>query len=192
MISCHRWKFPRKQILIDNIETKLSLSTGLAKVTGVSAGWICKWRGQKYLRCLRQWHKANFQESLSRKSTIPTNIRDHSPPEFKATLLGMCPNTEFLLVQIQENTDQNKLCICKLLTHCNLPIYYEVSQYTAENIGGYSKAVVRRKIVHTEFFLVCIFLYLNWIRRFTPQISVFTRNAGKYKPEKLSIWTIFM
>ena len=38
MISCLGWKFPRKQTLIDNIETKLSLSTALAKVTGVSAG----------------------------------------------------------------------------------------------------------------------------------------------------------
>ena len=192
MVSYLRWKFPRKQTLIDNIETKLSLSTRLSKVTGLSAGWICKWRGQKYLRCLRQWHKANFQESLSRKSTIPKNIRDHSPPEFKATLLGKCPNTEFLLVRIQENAAQIKLCIWTLLTQCNLRIYCEVSQYTGENIGGYSKEVARRKIVHTEFFLVCILLYLNWIRRFTPQISAFTRNAGKYKPEKVSIWTIFM
>ena len=37
MISCLRWKFPSKQSFIDNIETKLSLSTGLAKVTAESA-----------------------------------------------------------------------------------------------------------------------------------------------------------
>ena len=36
---------------------------------------------------LRQWHKANFQESLSSKSTIPKNIRDHSPLNSKQLCL---------------------------------------------------------------------------------------------------------
>ena len=37
---------------------------------------------------------------------------------------------------------------------------------------------------NTEIFLVLIFLYLDRIRRFTPQISVFSPNTGKYGPEK--------
>ena len=35
-----------------------------------------------------------------------------------------------------------------------------------------------------SFFLVCIFLYSDWIRRFMELISVFSRNTGKYGPEK--------
>ena len=37
-------------------------------------------------------------------------------------------------------------------------------------------------------FLVCIFLHLDWIRRNTPYLSVFTLNAGKYGPE----WTVIL
>ena len=42
-------------------------------------------------------------------------------------------------------------------------------------------------------FLVRIFLYLDWIQRFTTssEHSVFSPNAGKYGPEKLHIWTFF-
>ena len=41
-----------------------------------------------------------------------------------------------------------------------------------------------KKYPNTEFFLVCIFLYSNWIRRFTPYISVFSPNPGIYGPKK--------
>ena len=43
---------------------------------------------------------------------------------------------------------------------------------------------LRKKHPNTEFFLVRIFPYLNWIRRNTRCLSVFTPNAGKYGPEK--------
>ena len=36
---------------------------------------------------------------------------------------------------------------------------------------------------NTELLLACIFLYSDWIRRFTPQIFVFSPNTGKYGPE---------
>ena len=35
----------------------------------------------------------------------------------------------------------------------------------------------------TELFLVRIFLYLEWIRRETEYLSVFSPNTGKYGPE---------
>ena len=37
---------------------------------------------------------------------------------------------------------------------------------------------------NTEFFLVSIFPYSDWIRRFAEEISVFSPNMGKYGPEK--------
>ena len=40
-------------------------------------------------------------------------------------------------------------------------------------------------------FLVRIFLHLDWIRRDTPYLSVFSPNAGNYGPEKLRIQTLF-
>ena len=43
---------------------------------------------------------------------------------------------------------------------------------------------LREKRLKMEFFLVRIFLYLNWKRRFAEYISVFTPNEGKYGPEK--------
>ena len=43
---------------------------------------------------------------------------------------------------------------------------------------------LREKCPNTELFLVRIFLYLDWIQRFTGWISVFSPNTGKYGPEK--------
>ena len=42
-----------------------------------------------------------------------------------------------------------------------------------------------------EIFLVRVFLYSDWIRRFTPQISVFSPNTGKYGPERSSVFGQF-
>ena len=36
------------------------------------------------------------------------------------TMHEKCPNTKFFLVQIQENTDQKKLCIWTLFTQCDV------------------------------------------------------------------------
>ena len=46
-------------------------------------------------------------------------------------------------------------------------------------------------VLNIEFFLVRIFLYSDWKRRFTWQLFVFSPNTGKYGPEKLRIWTLF-
>ena len=40
-------------------------------------------------------------------------------------------------------------------------------------------------------FLICIFRHLDWIRRDTSYLFVFSLNAGKYRPEKLQIRTLF-
>ena len=44
--------------------------------------------------------------------------------------------------------------------------------------------VLLEKCPNTEFFLVCIFLYSNWIRRFTEKFSVFSPYTGEYGSEK--------
>ena len=44
-------------------------------------------------------------------------------------------------------------------------------------------SALRENCPNTELFLVRIFLYSDWIRRFTPWISVFSPNTGKYGPE---------
>ena len=43
---------------------------------------------------------------------------------------------------------------------------------------------MREKRPNTEFFLARIFPHLVWIRRDTEYLFVFSRNAGKYGPEK--------
>ena len=42
---------------------------------------------------------------------------------------------------------------------------------------------LRQMCPNAELFLVGIFLYLDWIRRFTEYIPVFRPNTGKYGPE---------
>ena len=53
------------------------------------------------------------------------------------------------------------------------------------------KSTPQEKCPYLEFFLVCIFPHLEWIRRFIKWIFVFSPNAGKCTPEKLRIRTIF-
>ena len=50
---------------------------------------------------------------------------------------------------------------------------------------------LREKCPKAEFFLVRIFPHSDWIRRFTPLISVFSPNAGKYGPEKTPYFDTF-
>ena len=46
-------------------------------------------------------------------------------------------------------------------------------------------SALREKCPNNKFFLVCIFPHLDWIRRYTEYLSVFSPNAGKYGPEKI-------
>ena len=50
---------------------------------------------------------------------------------------------------------------------------------------------LHEKCPNTKFFLVRTFLFSDWIRRFTPQISVFSANTGKHGPEKNSVFGHF-
>ena len=53
-------------------------------------------------------------------------------------------------------------------------------------------SALRKKCPNTEFFLVRIFPHSDWLRIDAEYLSVFIPNAGKYRPEKLHIWTLFM
>ena len=46
------------------------------------------------------------------------------------------------------------------------------------------KQKLREKCPNTEFFLVRIFPYSDWIRKDAPYLSVFSPNARKYGPKK--------
>ena len=50
---------------------------------------------------------------------------------------------------------------------------------------------LREKCSNTEFFVVRIFPYSDWIRRFTMSISVFRPKTGKYGPEKIPSCILF-
>ena len=50
---------------------------------------------------------------------------------------------------------------------------------------------LREKCPNTEFVLVRIFPYSDWIRRDVEYLSVFSPNTGKYGPKKLRICTLF-
>ena len=50
---------------------------------------------------------------------------------------------------------------------------------------------LHEKCPNMEFSLVCIFQHLDWIRRDTSYVSVFSPNAGKYGPGKTSCLETF-
>ena len=56
--------------------------------------------------------------------------------------------------------------------------------YVLQMIFSFNEVTQRKKCPNTEFFLVHIFMYLDWIWIFTPSISVFSPNIWKYGPEK--------
>ena len=60
--------------------------------------------------------------------------------------------------------------------------------FLSNNFHGYCPKLVvislREKYPNTEFLLVRIFPHLDWIRRNTECLSVFSPIAGKYGPEK--------
>ena len=45
---------------------------------------------------------------------------------------------------------------------------------------------------YSEFFWSVFFPHLDWIGRYTVYLSAFRPNAGKYRPEKLQMRTLFM
>ena len=53
------------------------------------------------------------------------------------------------------------------------------------------RLTLREKCPNMEFFLVRIFPHSDWIRRDTMYLSVFSPNAGKYRPEKAPCLNIF-
>ena len=56
---------------------------------------------------------------------------------------------------------------------------------------GFDHISLREKYPNKEVFLVSIFPHLDWERRDTPFLSVFSPNAGKYEPEKTPYLDIF-
>ena len=63
------------------------------------------------------------------------------------------------------------------LFHCSQCIQMKYS-----NMNFFRKSL-RGKCPNTKFFLVRILPHLDWIRRDTPYLSVFSLNAGGYGPE---------
>ena len=66
-----------------------------------------------------------------------------------------------------------------------LPFYYEM-YFDSQKCHHYSQITLCEKCPNTKFFLVRTFPYSSWIRRFTESIFVFSKNTGKYGPEKIS------
>ena len=53
----------------------------------------------------------------------------------------------------------------------------------SQEFMNFMSVSIKHHCVKSVQILVRIFLYLDWIRRFTPYISVFSPNTGKYWPE---------
>ena len=63
--------------------------------------------------------------------------------------------------------------------------------HNVSSFASYEDIVTAWKYPDTEFFLIRIFSYSDWIRIVTPYLSVFSPNAWKYGPEKTSYLDTF-
>ena len=60
----------------------------------------------------------------------------------------------------------------------------DASQFSTFHENKSKHDTLRERWPNKEVCLVRIFLHSDSLRRFTPQISVFSPNTGKYGPEK--------
>ena len=77
----------------------------------------------------------------------------------------------------------NHTTILKMLIHFQEMSAMDFVLKNVKVLNLYYFVPLREKCPSTELFLVHIFLYSDRIRRFTPKISVFSSNTGKYGPE---------
>ena len=96
----------------------------------------------------------------------------------------------FLLLTLNTEMLAGKLAIAYICGNANIlaetPYYLYVCNIPASSFSHCVKSVPI-----PSFFLVRIFPYSDKIRRFTPQIPVFSANTGKYGTEKTSYLDIF-
>ena len=75
------------------------------------------------------------------------------------------------------------MTIRKLLSHLAFSLFGPILFDRNCSVLHFSTPL-REKCSNTEFALVRIFPHLDWIRRDTEYLSVFSLNAGKYRPAK--------
>ena len=92
--------------------------------------------------------------------------------------ISVFPNREVISIywsaKTQHASHQNSENVC-----C-IPLLHVI----LENISTFLTFSLHEKCPNTELFLVRIFPHLDWIRRDTEYLSVFSLNAGKYGLEK--------
>ena len=64
-------------------------------------------------------------------------------------------------------------------------VRYKQSPGVQEDLYRFITFTMCEMCPNTEFFLVHIFPHSDWIRRDTSYLSIFSPNAGKYRPEKI-------
>ena len=82
--------------------------------------------------------------------------------------------------------DRNKTLMNKMslkLTLKTESLSSKLNHYAFSKWAHWIDLPLREKCPTAELFLASIFLYSDWIRIFTPQISIFSPNTGKYGPE---------
>ena len=72
-------------------------------------------------------------------------------------------------------------------------VSFNVIPYVESGIPGISGTPsLREKCLNTEFFLVCIFLYSDWIRNLPHKSPYSVWMQGNTDQKKFRIWTLFM
>ena len=127
----------------------------------------------------RTYLSSNPQKLMYDQSNINLDFR------FSKNLVGSLKN-KYFKYYFSSNRDFS-------LMHLILPCYYYLYQYslycTNTTYFGISLRLALSSLLHencpnTEFFLFHIFSHLDWIRRDTEYLSVFSPNSGKYGQEK--------
>ena len=99
-------------------------------------------------------------------------------------------NNQLTRIAIQpKNTSLEQICYRRsqgiALTSLHCLLYSTLKNKDLKRISNKATNVsLRQKCPNAEFFVVRIFSHSHWIRRDTEYLSVFSRNAGKYRSEK--------
>ena len=123
-------------------------------------------------------NRSQVEKNILKPNPVPSNI---------STSVYL---DEFLRRVLEENNKHFQIQQNKLFQKIQQKLL-NVMRLLSKTWQKIEEAALREKCPSNEFFLVRVFLYLNRIRRFNPQISVFSLSTKICGPEKSSVFGHF-
>ena len=96
---------------------------------------------------------------------------------------------EKLFLKVSQYSQKNTCVVVSFYWSCRSDMFKFNNKNTrttslTTSLAGFLILVTAWKVSVFRVSLVCIFPHLDWIRRDSPYLCVFSPNAGKFRPEK--------